>query len=96
MQKDVDIEIVGLSIEVNGYQFPESTDFWDANWVDVTAICEANGAKVIAKGPIIHLQELSEFAKQIDNMSRGDAQIARLRRVEETAYRSCVSRGPFA
>jgi hypothetical protein len=46
---------------VHGRQFPDSLDFWDGNWLNVTAQCEARGANVSASGPILHLSELQDW-----------------------------------
>lgn len=53
-----DIEIAGLQIWVHGRQFPDSHDYWDGNWLSVTACCEAKGACVWVAGNIIHLSEI--------------------------------------
>jgi len=55
---DPDIKLVGLEIWVHGRQFPDMDDYWDGNWLRVTAHCSANGSSVWADGPFIHLPEL--------------------------------------
>ena len=45
-------------------QFPEASDYWDGNWVNVTVHCGAQGADVWATGPIIHLPEVRTWADE--------------------------------
>jgi hypothetical protein len=47
------IHVGALKIWVHGYQFPESTDAWDGNWLRVTAHCAASGASVVVTGAIL-------------------------------------------
>ena len=36
---EADLSICGLRIWIHGLQFPDSTDYWDGNWLRVTAYC---------------------------------------------------------
>lgn len=65
---DPDIKLAGLSIWVHQRQFPNSTDYWDGNWLVVTASCEASGAIVWTKGPIIHLPEIERLMTSAQQM----------------------------
>jgi hypothetical protein len=38
------LELEGLQIWVHGRQFPDSNDYWDGNWLRVTAHCGRNSA----------------------------------------------------
>lgn len=53
-----DLMIAGLKIWVHDRQFPELMDYWDGNWLFVTAQCIAEGARIIVAGPILHLSEI--------------------------------------
>lgn len=55
---DPNIKLAGLSIWVEGYEFPDSTEYWDANWVVVRIVCVGHGSKVKFRDPCIHLPEL--------------------------------------
>jgi len=55
---DPDLTIAGLRVWVHGRQFPEATDYWDGNWLRVTARCNYPGSSVRVHGAIIHLGEL--------------------------------------
>ena len=42
------LRIAGFQLWVHGYQFPDSNDYWDGNWLRVTVHCGAAGASVCA------------------------------------------------
>lgn len=56
-----DIKIAGLSIWIHSRQFPDETDYWDANWLNVTVHCGEQGSDVTVNGNIIHLSEISQL-----------------------------------
>lgn len=73
-----DIEIAGLKIWVHGRQFEDAQDYWDGNWLHVTAYCAEGGAAVRAHGPLLHLSELSHFLKACEKLHetlRGKAEL---------------------
>jgi hypothetical protein len=55
------LELASFRIWVHGRQFPDSLDFWDGNWLNITAQCDAPGALVSASGAILHLSELQDW-----------------------------------
>ena len=72
------IRLVGLQIWVHGRQIPEATDYWDGNWLNVTAHCGAMGADVWTSGAIIHLPEIKDWADACEKMYKtlsGDAKL---------------------
>lgn len=64
-----DIEIGTVRFWIHNRQFPDSTDFWDGNWLKATVACEAEGAIVWVSGPILHLSELKNWAAACQQMS---------------------------
>jgi hypothetical protein len=56
-----DIELSGLEIWVHGRQFPDSSDYWDGNWINITAKCTSKNACVWVSGNIMHLPDLKHF-----------------------------------
>ncbi|MDM8556099.1 hypothetical protein QUF75_15350 [Desulfococcaceae bacterium HSG7] len=60
-----DISLSGLKIWIAGRQFEGSTDFWDANWLVVTARCSSYFSEVLTQGPIIHLSELELWMAEL-------------------------------
>lgn len=63
-----DILFSGLEIWISGRQFPESTDYWDANWLTVTAHCASKGSQVWVKGPILHLSEIQHWLSRLKQL----------------------------
>jgi hypothetical protein len=50
-----DLKLAGFQLWVHSRQFPQEEDYWDGNWVNVTAHCAGKGASVWVRGAIIHL-----------------------------------------
>lgn len=74
-----DLKLEGLQIWVHGRQFPDSHDYWDGNWLRVTAHCGGNGASVFATGSIIHLSELDRWLVETEELLKnlnGEAKLA--------------------
>ena len=42
----LDLKLEGLQIWVHGRQFPDLHDYWDGNWLRVTAHCGGSGASI--------------------------------------------------
>ncbi len=59
-----------LQVWIHGRQFPESDDYWDGNWLRVTAHCGAQGADVWTVGPIIHLGDLVRWLRALEELNR--------------------------
>jgi hypothetical protein len=74
-----DLKLEGLQIWVHGRQFPDLHDYWDGNWLRVTAHCGGNGASVFATGSIIHLPELDRWRSEAEVLLKdlnGEAKLA--------------------
>ena len=65
-----DISMSGLKIWISGRQFENSTDFWDANWLIVTAQCSSSCSEVVAQGPIIHLSEVEQWISELQKLKK--------------------------
>jgi hypothetical protein len=63
-----DLKLEGLQIWVHGMQFPDAADYWDGNWLRVTAHCGGSGASVFATGSIIHLSELDRWLVESEEL----------------------------
>lgn len=63
-----DLQLSGLQIWIHGRQFPSVEDYWDGNWINVTAHCGAEGASVWVSGNIIHLSEIRHLLTGIESM----------------------------
>ena len=74
-----DIKLGSLQIWIHGRQFPDLHDFWDGNWIRVTAHCGSAGASVWVSGPIIHLPEIERWRAQtvkLQDRLTGEAALA--------------------
>jgi len=70
--------LAGLQIWIHGRQFPDSVDYWDGNWINVTAHCGASGASVWVRGNIIHLPEIAHLITGVESLCktlRGKAEL---------------------
>jgi hypothetical protein len=78
------IEIGPLRIWIHGRQFPRLMDYWDGNWLDVTASCSANGVDVRFCGPYLHLSELESWFSETTELYEKRRNDALLRCMEPT------------
>ena len=65
---DPQIKLASLEIWVHSREFPNEQDYWDGNWLRVTARCSAPGALVLASGPIVHLSEIDRWHTDLRQM----------------------------
>ena len=76
-----DIKLGGLQIWVHGRQFPDATDYWDGNWLRITAHCGTHGADVWTTGSIINLPALVSWLAELEDLNRslsGEAKLVPL------------------
>jgi hypothetical protein len=65
-----DIKIHGLQIWIHGRQFPNEDDYWDGNWLRVTAHCGTHGADVWTTGPILHVPDIVRWLAALEEMNQ--------------------------
>lgn len=63
-----DLQIAGLRVWVHGRQFPQSQDYWDGNWLRVTAYCSYPQSSVRAHGSIVHLGEIHGLCREVEKL----------------------------
>jgi hypothetical protein len=76
-----DIKMGGLQIWVHGRQYPDADDYWDGNWLNVTAHCGASGASVWTSGAIFSTYDIKKWLDHSEEMNRtlnGDANLVSL------------------
>lgn len=76
------IKLGSLEIWVYGREFEESLDYWDGNWLNVTAKCTAPGATVIVQGSILTAMEILQWKHDCERMLAGDAESSILEPME--------------
>ena len=72
------LQLAGFQLWVHGYEFQDSADYWDANWLRVTAHCGGLGASVWATGALLRNVDLAGWAEKCDALREGKAQRAEL------------------
>jgi hypothetical protein len=73
-----DIKFSGLEIWIHGNQFPGEADYWDGNWMDITARCTAKNACVWVSGNILHLPDLKHLMSTSEKLYKtleGEAEL---------------------
>ena len=65
MSSEPDLCLGGLSLWVDGRQFPDATDYDDGNWLNVRARMAAPGATVGCEGAILMTTDIDRFRSQL-------------------------------
>jgi len=65
-----DIKLNGLQIWIHGRQYPNEQDYWDGNWLNVTAHCGGKGADVWTNGDILHVPDLVRWLAALEVMNQ--------------------------
>jgi len=63
-------KIAGLEVTVHGRQFPDSNDYWDGNWLYVSARCDGPGSYASASGSFLRVPELAAWLVALKQMSK--------------------------
>ncbi len=61
----------GFAIRIHGYEFPNATDYWDGNWLDVSCACTAPGATVTVRGPFVRINEIFDLLESLEALLSG-------------------------
>jgi len=77
-----DLVIAGLRVWIHGRQFPQSVDYWDGNWLRVTAYSVYQDSMVRAHGSILHLGELADLLRECEELYKTLQGCAALRCIE--------------
>ncbi|HWL39963.1 MAG TPA: hypothetical protein VNO75_06975 [Gemmatimonadaceae bacterium] len=73
-----DLKVAGFQLWVHGRQFPDSPDYYDGNWLRVTAHAGAAGASVWAAGAFLMVTDLIQWAHECDALVKGEVPAAEL------------------
>jgi hypothetical protein len=65
-----DIKLNGLQIWIHGRQFPDAMDYWDGNWLRITAHCGTHGADVWTTGSILHIPDIVRWLAELERMKK--------------------------
>lgn len=64
-----DFVLENLRIWVHSRQFPDATDHWDANWLNITARYEGQSGKVEVRGPELDTVSFLRFHRELVAMA---------------------------
>ncbi len=73
-----DLQIGGMKLWVHGRQFPLAHDYWDGNWLQVTARYDSASSTVSTVGPIVHLGELVSLLGECERLYESLSGVAKL------------------
>jgi hypothetical protein len=76
-----DIKLNGLQIWIHSRQFLDAEDYWDGNWLNVTAHCGTHGADVWATGAILRIPDIAGWLVALEEMNQslsGEANLVSL------------------
>ena len=72
----------GFRVQFFGYQFPDSDDFWDGNWLTTEISCETENARINFRDNCIRNVELRSFEEQLQSLNDRRAKSAELQPME--------------
>ena len=69
MNADPDLRLDGLSIWVDGREFPGASDDFDSNWLRLRVLMEAPGATVACQGAVLMTTDFRRFRDELAAMN---------------------------
>ena len=77
-----DLNMNRFKLWIHGRQYPNSDDFWDGNWLNISAYCGKSGASVYTNGAIVHLSEIEKWQNLCQDLNQSLSGIAELEFIE--------------
>ena len=71
-----DLDFAGFQLWIHGREDPDSKDYYDGNWLRITAHCVLSGATVWVQGAALMATDIAGLGAQCEAMLRGDADSA--------------------
>lgn len=62
------LEVAGFQLWIHGRESPDAHDYWDGNWLNVTAHCGGNGATVWTSGAIVMVSDLARWTMALESL----------------------------
>ena len=90
------LKVAGFHLCIHGRQFPDSQDYLDGNWLNITAHCGANGSSVWVSGAIVMVSDLARLLAGCESLyqsGQGDAVLQPLEPNLVVTLRSSDRRG---
>jgi hypothetical protein len=76
------VELAGLKLWVHSYQYRNTDDYDDANWLNATAICSEKSATVLVEGAFIRTTEIFAWQRAVEELAANLVGEARLECLE--------------
>ena len=67
MNSEPSIALGLLQIWIVRRPFPHAGDYWESNWLDVTARCDGVGSRIEVTGRFLHLGEIRRWKKDLES-----------------------------
>jgi hypothetical protein len=77
-----DLKIAGFQLWIHGREFPNSGDYYDGNWLRVTAHCGAQGADVWTNGSLLMSTDIYGFGADCEKLLNHEGDNAVLNPIE--------------
>jgi len=68
MTNEPQVKFQGFTLWITSYQFPDASDYWDANWLNARARFATHGARVEAQGAFLQTTDIASFAKSLETL----------------------------
>jgi hypothetical protein len=66
------LKIAGFQLWILGREFPDADDYYDGNWLRVTAHCGGQGAAVWTRGPLLMASDIEGFGVACEKLLSGE------------------------
>jgi hypothetical protein len=66
--RQADLRLAGLAIWVDGFEFPDASDSYDSDWLNVRVRMDASGVTVKSSGSILMASDFARFRSQLASM----------------------------
>lgn len=72
------LKIAGFQLWIHGREFPDAANFYDGNWLRVTAHCGSAGASIWVQGAVLTVSDVESFQSQCQRLMKETASVASL------------------
>ena len=76
------ITIGQLSLNILGFSYPDATDPFDADWLDVQVECHTEYADISFSGVYLPYTQLVQFGGDVERVYKGQTNVARFEPME--------------
>ena len=76
------ISIGQLSLNILGYSYPDATNSFDADWLDVQVKCHTEYADISFSGVYLPYTQLVQFGDDVERVYKGQTNVARFEPME--------------